>query len=74
MKRKISNLMRGFCLTLLSTFSLVLSAQNVTLRGTVADVEGEPHRTTTVSICGPTLIRASVSTFVSDSPRTITTM
>ncbi len=55
MKRKISILLRGICLTLLSTFSLVLSAQNVTLRGTVADVEGEPLIGVTVQVQGTTL-------------------
>lgn len=55
MKRKISILLRGICLTLLSTFSLVLSAQNLTLRGTVADVEGDLLIGVTVQVQGTTL-------------------
>lgn len=55
MKRKISILLRGICLTLLSTFSLVLTAQNVTLRGTVTDTKGEPLVGVTVQVQGTTL-------------------
>ncbi|HAR39723.1 MAG TPA: SusC/RagA family protein, partial [Porphyromonadaceae bacterium] len=54
MKRKISNPMRGICLTLLSMLSFSLFAQNVTLRGTVADVAGDPLIGVTVQVQGST--------------------
>ncbi|HOO94770.1 MAG TPA: TonB-dependent receptor plug domain-containing protein [Proteiniphilum sp.] len=55
MKRKVSIFQRGICLALLSTFSLFLFAQNVTLRGTVADAAGEPLIGVTVQVQGTTL-------------------
>lgn len=55
MKRKTLNLSRGFCLILLSTFSLCLFAQNVTLRGTVVDADGEPLIGVTAQVVGATL-------------------
>lgn len=55
MKRRISILLRGICLTLLCAFSLTLSAQNVTLNGSVADTKGEPLIGVTVQVQGTTL-------------------
>lgn len=55
MKRKCSILLRGILLTLLSTASFCLFAQNVTLRGTVTDVEGDPLIGVTVQIQGTTI-------------------
>ncbi|NMB04957.1 MAG: hypothetical protein GX976_01105, partial [Bacteroidales bacterium] len=54
MKRKISNLMRGICLTLLCAFSLSVYAQNITVRGTVSDIAGEPLIGVTVQVEGET--------------------
>ena len=42
MKRKTMNLFKGICIVLLSTFSLLVSAQTGTVRGTVVDTDGEP--------------------------------
>lgn len=55
MKRKTLNLLRGSCLILLSTFSFYLFAQNVTVRGTVADTNGEPLIGVTVQVRGTAL-------------------
>lgn len=55
MKRKMSNLMKGICLTLLSILSFSLFAQNLTLRGTVADVTGDPLIGATVQVQGSTI-------------------
>lgn len=52
MERRTLNLLRGFCLALLSTFSFCLFAQNVTVRGTVADANGEPLIGVTVQVRG----------------------
>ncbi len=46
--------MRGICLALLSMLSFSLFAQNVTLRGTVADVAGDPLIGVTVQVQGST--------------------
>lgn len=55
MKRKISTLLRGFCLTLLSTLSLSMFAQNVTVRGTVSDLTGDPLIGVTVQVRGTSI-------------------
>ncbi|OFX52864.1 MAG: SusC/RagA family TonB-linked outer membrane protein [Bacteroidetes bacterium GWD2_45_23] len=52
MKRKISNLLRGFCLTLVGAVSLSLFSQNVTVTGTVSDATGEPLIGVTVQVTG----------------------
>jgi hypothetical protein len=52
MKRKSSNILRGFLLTLMSIVSICLFAQNVTVRGTVADTGGEPLIGVTVQVQG----------------------
>lgn len=52
MERKTLNLLRGFCLALLGTFSFYLYAQNITIRGTVADTSGEPLIGVTVQVRG----------------------
>ncbi len=54
MKRKCSNLSRGILLTLLGMVSFCLYAQNVTLKGTVADAQGEPLIGVTVQVQGTT--------------------
>lgn len=52
MKRKVSNLLRGICLILMSTISFIMTAQNVTVRGSVSDVTGEPLVGVTVQVQG----------------------
>lgn len=52
MKRRISNLLKGICFTLLCTFSLSVYAQNVTVRGTVSDASGESLIGVTVQVEG----------------------
>jgi len=52
MKRKISNLLRGICFTLLCALSLSVFAQNITVRGTVSDAAGEPLIGVTVMVEG----------------------
>ena len=52
MKRKISNLFKGICFTLLYTFSLSIYAQNITVRGTISDAAGEPLIGVTVQVEG----------------------
>ncbi len=52
MKRKISNLLKGICFTLLCTFSLSMYAQDITVRGTVTDVSDEPLIGVTVQVEG----------------------
>ena len=47
--------MKGICLTLLSILSFSLFAQNLTLRGTVADVTGDPLIGATVQVQGSTI-------------------
>src|SRR5690554_3500841 len=55
MKRKILNLLRGLCLILLSTYSLTMFAQNVTVTGTVSDITGEPLIGVTVQVHGTSI-------------------
>ncbi len=55
MKIKKMNLLKGICILLISTFSLIASAQNVTLTGTVVDVAGEPLIGVTVQVEGTTV-------------------
>lgn len=52
MKRKIANLLKGFCLTLLCTISLSIYAQGVPVSGTITDTSGEPLIGVTVQIQG----------------------
>jgi len=54
MKRKTMNLFKGICIVLLSTFSLLVSAQTGTVRGTVVDTDGEPLIGVTVQVQGTT--------------------
>lgn len=55
MKRKISNLLKGFLSALLWTFSLGVIAQNITVKGTVEDAKGEPLIGVTVQVQGTTI-------------------
>ncbi|MFA6751097.1 MAG: carboxypeptidase-like regulatory domain-containing protein, partial [Fermentimonas sp.] len=48
------NLFKGICIVLLSTFSLLVSAQTGTVRGTVVDTDGEPLIGVTVQVQGTT--------------------
>jgi len=54
MKRKTMYLFKGICIVLLSTFSLLVSAQTGTVRGTVVDTDGEPLIGVTVQVQGTT--------------------
>lgn len=55
MKRRKSNLCKGTLFALLWTFCLCVYAQNVTIKGTVADTKGEPLMGVTVQIKGSTI-------------------
>lgn len=55
MKRKISNLWKGFLFALLWTFSLGVIAQNINVRGAVVDTNGEPLIGVTVQVQGTTI-------------------
>lgn len=55
MKRKTSDLFKGICFTLLCAISLCAFAQNVTVRGTVADARGELLIGVTVQVWGTTI-------------------
>lgn len=54
MKRIISNLFKGICIILMSAFSFNVNAQNVTVKGTVSDMAGEPLIGVTVQVEGQT--------------------
>lgn len=55
MKRKISYLLKGICFTLLCAFSLSMSAQNITVKGSVSDASGEPLIGVTVQVEGESI-------------------
>ena len=55
MKNQTLNVMKGTILSLMWIFSLLLSAQNVTVRGLVADSDGEPLIGVTVQVKGETI-------------------
>lgn len=55
MKNQTLNVMKGAVLSLMWIFSLLLSAQNVTVRGLVADSDGEPLIGVTVQVKGETI-------------------
>ena len=55
MKRKIANLFKGFCLVLLSTISLSIYAQDISVSGKVSDTRGEPLIGVTVQIQGTSI-------------------
>ena len=55
MKRRILNLSKGILSMLLWTFSLCAFTQNVTIGGTVPDVNGEPLIGVTVKVQGTTI-------------------
>ncbi len=55
MKRKISNLFKRFLLTFLCASSLSVFAQDVTVKGTVSDANGESLIGVTVQVLGTTI-------------------
>ena len=55
MKRKIANLFKGFCLVLLSTISLSIYAQDISVTGKISDTWGEPLIGVTVQIQGTSI-------------------
>lgn len=55
MKRKISNLLKGICLTMMCAFSINLLAQNITVTGTISDTAGEPLIGVTVRVQGESI-------------------
>ena len=55
MKNQTLNVMKGTILSLMWIFSLLLSAQNVTVRGLVTDSDGEPLIGVTVQVKGETI-------------------
>lgn len=54
MKSEISNLWKGILFMLLWTFSLSMFAQNITVKGVVTDVQGNPLPGVTITIVGST--------------------
>lgn len=52
MKRKIFNLMKGFLLTFLWTFSLNMFAQNINIKGNITDTKGEALIGVTIRVQG----------------------
>lgn len=55
MKRKISNLWKGTLFTLLWSFSLNTFAQDIIVKGSVADTEGEPLIGVTIQVKGTSI-------------------
>lgn len=55
MKRKIANLFKGLCLTLMCIIPLSVNAQNITLTGTVEDAAGIPLIGVTIQVEGESI-------------------
>ena len=55
MKRKIVNLFKGLCLTLMCIIPLSVNAQNITLTGTVEDAAGIPLIGVTIQVEGESI-------------------
>jgi TonB-linked SusC/RagA family outer membrane protein len=55
MKRKITNLLKGLCLTLMCIIPLSINAQNITVTGTVKDAAGNPLIGVAIQVEGETI-------------------
>lgn len=55
MKRKIMNLLKGLCLTLMCIIPLSINAQNITVTGTVKDAAGNPLIGVAIQVEGETI-------------------
>ena len=55
MKRKIMNLLKGLCLTLMCIIPLSVNAQNITVTGTVKDAAGNPLVGVAIQVEGETI-------------------
>lgn len=55
MKRKITNLLKGLCLTLMCIIPLSVNAQNITVTGTVKDAAGNPLIGVAIQVEGETI-------------------
>lgn len=55
MKRKITNLLKGLCLTLMCIIPLSVNAQNITVTGTVKDAAGNPLVGVAIQVEGETI-------------------
>jgi TonB-linked SusC/RagA family outer membrane protein len=55
MKRKIMNLLKGLCLTLMCIIPLSVNAQNITVTGTVKDAAGNPLIGVAIQVEGETI-------------------
>lgn len=55
MKRKITNLLKGLCLTLMCIIPLSINAQNITVTGTVKDAAGNPLVGVAIQVEGETI-------------------